>query len=302
MKSRKEVLALAADLKARGVPVSEAAWETALACEGWPYVFGAWGEECTPQNRRKRAREDHPTIVSSCQVLSGKKSGCGGCKWFPEENRVGMFDCRGFTNWVLKQFGITISGSGCTSQWNDGGNWDAKGTIDTVPEDVLVCLFVYKPATGKYEHTGFGYKGASVECSSGVQYFKKRKAKWTHWALAKGVSGEIPDVRPTLRRGDKGEYVTLLQTQLVNRGYSVGPSGIDGDYGRATEAAVKEFQKDNGLKVDGICGPATWAALDESSPTYYTVTIPHLRETQADQLIAEYTGATKTEEGGAQDA
>ena len=29
-------------------------WNTALACIGWAYVYGAWGEYCTPANRRKR--------------------------------------------------------------------------------------------------------------------------------------------------------------------------------------------------------------------------------------------------------
>lgn len=45
-------------------------------CVGWPYVFGAWGEICTPSGRQRRARDDHPTIVSACQVLSKKKSSC----------------------------------------------------------------------------------------------------------------------------------------------------------------------------------------------------------------------------------
>lgn len=52
----------------------------ARACEGWPYVFGAWGEECTPAGRRKRKWDDHPTIVSACQVLNGSSKACSGCK------------------------------------------------------------------------------------------------------------------------------------------------------------------------------------------------------------------------------
>ena len=40
-------------------------------------------------------------------------------------------------------------------------------------------------------------------------------------------------------------------------GYSVGPCGIDGDFGRATLAAVKAFQSDHGLVVDGIVGSKT---------------------------------------------
>jgi peptidoglycan hydrolase-like protein with peptidoglycan-binding domain len=91
---------------------------------------------------------------------------------------------------------------------------------------------------------------------------------------------------------------------LYNLGYSLGSYGIDGDYGRATEAAVKEFQRDQGLTVDGICGPMTWDALekataqisDKPKDQYYTVCIHHLDKTQADALMNNYPGATCTEE------
>jgi hypothetical protein len=282
-------------LKIDGVPLSDAAWQTALACVGYPYVFGAWGEECTPANRKRRVRDDHPTIVSKCQVLSGKKSDCAGCQWFPDGCRVRMFDCRGFTDWVLKQFGIDLKGEGATSQWNTESNWKAKGTIDTIPDDILVCLFVKDGA--KMSHTGFGYKGETCECSSGVQHFTKRNKKWSHWAIPNGIDGDIPDYKPTLRRGDKGEYVTLAQTELLQKGYDLGKCGVDGSFGAATEKAVRQFQKDAGLVQDGIIGQKTWTALENTSPTLYTVTIPHLSASAADALCNQYAGATKTEEG-----
>jgi hypothetical protein len=280
-----------------GMPLSEAVFETAKLCVDWPYVWSAWGEYCTPANRKKRNTrpDEHPTIVSACQVLSGKKSSCSGCKWYPGGLCVRMYDCRGFTSWCLKQYGISITGSIVSSQWN-GDNWRAKGEISSIPDDLLVCLFEKKD--GKWIHTGLGYRGASCECQKGVQYFAKRDKKWTHWAVPKGIDGKLPDVKPTLRRGDKGEYVTLLQTKLLTRGYDIGSSGVDSKYGKCTENAVRAFQRDNGLAVDGVTGPKTWAALDEVSPTLYTVTIPHLSKSKADELVKEYVGATMTEEGG----
>ena len=160
------------------------------------------------------------------------------------------------------------------------------------------------------EHTGFGYKGQTVECSSGVQHFTRLNKKWTHWAMPRGISSTIPeptpdagkddhpeDGRPTIRRGSKGEYVTLLQTALIQRGYDLGSYGADGDFGRATEAAVKEFQADNGLTADGICGQKTWAAIDGDAPALYTVTIPHLTRSKAEALVGQYAGSAMTEEG-----
>ncbi|MFC5067996.1 peptidoglycan-binding domain-containing protein [Flaviflagellibacter deserti] len=55
---------------------------------------------------------------------------------------------------------------------------------------------------------------------------------------------------------------TALQLALIARGYSVGSAGADGVFGRATISAVKAFQADHGLSVDGIAGPKTLFALD----------------------------------------
>lgn len=64
---------------------------------------------------------------------------------------------------------------------------------------------------------------------------------------------------PLLSFGAKGVYVKYLQSKLTAKLY---PSGkIDGIFGNATLNAVKQFQEENGLAVDGIVGPNTWALL-----------------------------------------
>ena len=255
--SAKSVRELAERLKKEETNLSSAVWQTSLACVGYPYVYAAWKyQDCTPSNRKSRnggsttPSKEHPTIITACQYLNGTKNTCKGCKWYPNDERVWMFDCRGFTHDMLALFGIQLSGQGCTTQWNTASNWKAKGTIDTIPDDILVCLFYpNKNNPQKMEHTGFGFRGETVECSSGVQHFTKRKAKWTHWAIPVGIDGDIPDYRPTLKRGSTGEYVTLLQTKLINKGYDLGSWGADGKFGAKTEEAVKAFQKDWGLEL-----------------------------------------------------
>ena len=64
---------------------------------------------------------------------------------------------------------------------------------------------------------------------------------------------------PTLSYGKKGVYVKFLQSKLTAKLYPTG--NIDGIFGNATLNAVKQFQSENGLTVDGIVGPNTWAAL-----------------------------------------
>ena len=68
-------------------------------------------------------------------------------------------------------------------------------------------------------------------------------------------------MRTTLRKGGDSAATTLLQTILTAIGY---PCVIDGDFGSATKRAVKQFQSDHGLTVDGVVGPSqTWPKLNE---------------------------------------
>ena len=64
-----------------------------------------------------------------------------------------------------------------------------------------------------------------------------------------------------LRSGSTGEDVKKLQNALIGAGYDVGQSGADGIYGANTESAVRKYQQDNGLSVDGIAGEQTMGKL-----------------------------------------
>jgi len=66
------------------------------------------------------------------------------------------------------------------------------------------------------------------------------------------------------RQGDSGKRVLQVQCVLTKRGYGVGSSGVDGDFGSGTESAVRSFQSDKGLDADGIVGHETWTALRSS--------------------------------------
>ncbi len=61
-----------------------------------------------------------------------------------------------------------------------------------------------------------------------------------------------------LRMGDQGSEIAEIQGRLALLGYDV---VADGDFGPATADAIKEFQTANGMKADGLIGPATYMAL-----------------------------------------
>ena len=246
--------------------------EAAKSQLGNPYVFGMWGRECTPSVRRQYAgyNPSHKSsIFKACPVLSGKQPSCDGCKW---QGKL-AFDCRGFTYWCLSQVGITIKGGGATSQYNTAANWVRRDEIGDMP-DVVCCVFQRR--NGRMQHTGLHIGGGKViHCSNGVQWGDTSDKAWTHYAIPAGLyaAEEIAAVLPVfaagegqavflLRLGSRGSDVIRLQTALNALGYDCGTA--DGIFGAKTEAAVRNFQRDHSLTVDGVAGRMTWAAIERA--------------------------------------
>ena len=65
------------------------------------------------------------------------------------------------------------------------------------------------------------------------------------------------------KMGSRGDEVRRIQQKLKNWGYYTG--SVDGIYGSQTKNAVRKFQRDNGLTVDGIAGPKTLSYLGITS-------------------------------------
>jgi len=76
---------------------------------------------------------------------------------------------------------------------------------------------------------------------------------------ASGAAGDAPAYPGSvLRQGSKGDAVRTMQQRLSDLGYSL---DVDGNFGPGTRRAVVAFQQKGSLGSDGMCGPATWAAL-----------------------------------------
>lgn len=279
----------------------------ALTELGWPYAWGAVGKRlCTVANRKaymKSARisaGDIELIKKRCPILSGKQTTCDGCPYFPNKIGVWLGDCQGFVKRIFGYVGITFQGGGCTSMWNNAKNWEARGTIDTMPKDKVCCVF--SDVKGIKEHIliydgrgNYIHDSGEVKKQTMSQYRKS-----THWAIPKGLYeggvSPVENTKPTLKRGSSGEYVKYLQTRLTLLCYDIGSYGADGKFGAKTESAVKAFQKDRGLTADGIVGKATWKEIDKDVGTArYTVTIKNLTLEKAEEIIAAYGGEKAAE-------
>lgn len=81
---------------------------------------------------------------------------------------------------------------------------------------------------------------------------------------------ESYDPEGTLRRGSRGDDVRRLQQMLVDRNY-LSAGGVDGAFGGATERAITQFQKDQGLNADGVAWPQTQKLLDHDFGPWKTI-------------------------------
>lgn len=73
---------------------------------------------------------------------------------------------------------------------------------------------------------------------------------------------DMIDIRlPILHNGMGGNAVAAMQGILHYRKYSLGPYGVDGEFGTATLAALRNYQIRSELDPDGVCGAETWKKL-----------------------------------------
>lgn len=296
------------------------AYFMAALSEKWGYIWGTAGVEWTAKRQEQKVSYMVSKYGANWKNSDEAKkdnyysAAAYGSKWIGRK----VADCSGLFYAAFKKYGgyifhgsNTIWNSYCTSKGKlkNGKRTDGK----TLRPGTAV--FTYNEKKQNRGHIGLYIgNGEVIEASgtiNGVIISKITASKWVEWGELKGVAfdeDETPvptpaysddaKARVTLKRGNKGDAVKELQQLLIDKGYSVGASGVDGDFGKATENAVRSFQRDNGLTVDGVAGPETYNALLNNEPVkYYTVTLSHLTGSQADALLNKYPGA-KTEERG----
>lgn len=195
----------------------EKAGRIALGLAGYPYIFGAYGQICTP-SYRKQVMKNKPSYAEKieryCPVLSGKQSACTGCQYNGKES----FDCRGLTWYALDAVGIKIGRVGATTQWKTD-SWKEKGTIDQMPKDRPAIVF--RADGDVMQHTGFRLADGRVIDSRGHAYGvlvkDQSNYKWTHYAIPYGAD-DVFDA-PQEQEGDSSMPATYKRVSLKTSKY-----------------------------------------------------------------------------------
>ena len=115
---------------------------------------------------------------------------------------------------------------------------------------------------GKNITTIDGNTGTGNEANGGAVMRRTRAKKYIIGAVrpAYKTVRKMYDIKvPLLQNGSTGEEVKTVQILLKAKGHD--PKGADGKWGANTTAAMKAWQKAEGLTVDGICGPASWTRM-----------------------------------------
>ena len=274
----------------------------------WGYIWGTQGELWTAAKQ---------AAIEKTTDADRENARLYGSKWIGHR----VADCSGLFAWAFKELGGYIY-HGSNTIWNK--YCSSKGTLKngkrTDGKAMLpgTAVFTYNKKKDNRGHIGLyigdGWVIEAAGTIDGVIRSKVTKSKWVEWGELKEVSYDgadpvptpepTPGWRPTIRRGNKGADVIECQTMLTRLGYDIGSCGIDGDFGRGTEKAVREFQSDHKLVVDGVVGPMTWDALDKAiaaldekpAEKHYTVIIRGLDKAQAEAFANNYPGAEIVEE------
>lgn len=157
-------------------------------------------------------------------------------------------------------------------------------------------IFFYSSSKGRIGHVGIVYKvsgstvytiegntsGANTLITNGGGVKKKSYSMSStyidgygsvDYSIVDGGTPVTPTETPDLKKGAEGIYVEKMQKLLLDWNKDCLPKyGADGDFGTETENAVKAFQSEKKLTVNGVCNAETWAALGADSSKLVLIT------------------------------
>lgn len=190
-------------------------------------------------------------------------------------NPIIAVDCSGFIYWALKKLGLRsgdINSRGLYSLCSpikkgelQAGDLVFKSRSNKAADIHHVGAYIGGGKVAESKGRAYGvvvtnFNGGGWDMYGRLPYFEAEAADTTNTENNKGA-GKVYITLDVLKKGHKGKQVEALQALLIAKGFKCGATGVDGEFGKNTEAAVKKYQDSNGLAVDGVVGVNTWSAL-----------------------------------------
>lgn len=237
------------------------------------YVWGASGQLCKDVNeawiRKKESRRENGKYAD--EAVAAWKAVMAS----PYKNVARCFDCSGYISYCLIQIGALDKRTDC-----DGLYAKCNPTKELKNGTLLFRVNSSDPNDETHVGAYFnGYQFHSKGRKDGVVKEKFQKNFWYKYGWFKLLIDDQPSPEPeptptpdpsayvftrVLKRGCDGDDVVELKKLLINNGYSKGitiDKPTSKHFGYSTKALVMDYQKDHGLKKDGIAGEETITSL-----------------------------------------
>lgn len=202
------------------------------------------------------------------------------------EHALRVWDCNGLSEGLYKDYSGTDINT--KARYNYAQWCEPKGSgLIPVKYRVPGAAVFWGNSAANIHHVAYLYKPVKADVPSGDWYIieargvmygvvmtklNERKPNYWGWMTKYfdyDQEAEYHEDSPAsgnriLRNGDEGADVKQMQTNLIRLGYSCGKWGADGDFGDATEIALKKFQEEHGLTADGVFGEQTREMMDRA--------------------------------------
>jgi len=215
--------------------------------EKWGYVYGTIGQILTPAILDYKAKQYPGNVTKYLDFIKSN--------WMGRRTA----DCVGLIKSYIWWNGGNIKYSPDTDVSANGMRNKAteKGLISTIPELPGVCVWK-NGHIGVYIGNGWVIESRGTKQGVILSPLKGTgSAGWTEWLKCPFITYEEIT---GLMRGDKGDDVKSLQTNLNSIGYSL---VVDGSFGSATEGALMDFQLKNQIIPTGIADSSTIDAINK---------------------------------------
>ena len=229
------------------------------------YVWGGQGQKATEALIDRLETSDANKSKAKALLKKRLKQGC---------TDIRAYDCSGLVTKAMEEAGIESKGFDCIAHALYRTYSDGIRRSELKPGDLVFRV----DSSGRCYHVGVvvDYDINVIEARGRAYGVVKRalnasgSSYWNACGRPKKLKYEIEKnkkqvvftrlLKEKLIRM-RGEDVKLLQTTLINKGYSCGNDGADGIFGNNTDRAVRRFQADSKLAVDGIAGRNTITKL-----------------------------------------